>query len=75
MPPPENVFADRMCANSLVGGIVADIFEADTRGVPMSVFAFLILSGQGLGAVVCGKYRCERLLESTLMTVKQDGWI
>ncbi|KIM74413.1 hypothetical protein PILCRDRAFT_828255 [Piloderma croceum F 1598] len=40
--------------NSLVGGVVADVFQADTRGVPMNVFSFLILSGQGLGAVIFG---------------------
>ncbi|KAF7974621.1 hypothetical protein HWV62_11598 [Athelia sp. TMB] len=41
-------------ANSLVGGVVADVFAADTRGLPMTMFSFLILAGQGVGAVVFG---------------------
>ena len=48
--------AEVFCADSLVGGVVADVFQADTRGVPMNVFSFLILSGQGLGAMIFGKH-------------------
>lgn len=39
---------------SLVGGVVADVFEADTRGLPMSLFALCILAGQGAGAAIFG---------------------
>jgi MFS family permease len=42
-------------ANSLVGGVVADIFPASTRGFPMTIFAIWIFSGQGLGAVIFGQ--------------------
>ena len=51
----QHVCTEVFCADSLVGGVVADVFQADTRGVPMNVFSFLILSGQGLGAVIFGK--------------------
>lgn len=40
--------------NSLVGGVVADVFAADTRGLPMTMFSFFILAGQGFGAVIFG---------------------
>jgi hypothetical protein len=45
-----------MNANSLVGGIVADVFTADTQAAPMALLAFLILTGQGLGAVIYGNF-------------------
>ncbi|KZP13901.1 MFS general substrate transporter, partial [Athelia psychrophila] len=41
-------------ANSMVGGLVADVFTADTRGLPMTMYSFLILAGQGIGAVIFG---------------------
>ncbi|KZP12848.1 MFS general substrate transporter [Athelia psychrophila] len=40
--------------NSLVGGVVADVFAADTRGLPMTMFSFFVLAGQGVGAVIFG---------------------
>ncbi|KII84153.1 hypothetical protein PLICRDRAFT_46519 [Plicaturopsis crispa FD-325 SS-3] len=46
-------------ANSLVGGVVADVFPAETRGFPMSIYALLILAGQGVGALVFGWVEME----------------
>jgi hypothetical protein len=71
--PPQHVCAEILIANSLVGGVVADVFEADTRGVPMTVFSFLILSGQGLGAVIFGKHRYEFLKVDTYCG--DIGWV
>lgn len=50
------------CGNSLVGGILADIFPSHQRGLPMSIFALAIFSGQGI-APLCASY-----------TVKEHGW-
>lgn len=60
---------------SLVGGVVADVFEADTRGVPMSMFAFLILAGQGLGAVVFGESTFELTNLHVLKYDRYVGWV
>jgi MFS family permease len=60
-------------ANSLVGGVVADVFQAEIRGAPMNMLSFLILSGQGLGAVIFGKY-CYGCIELDTYGDKQDGW-
>ena len=69
------MFSKRLNDASLVGGVVADVFAADTRGVPMSIFAFLILSGQGVGAVIYGKSKFKSLLDSPLIKIKPGGWI
>jgi hypothetical protein len=71
--PLQHVCAEIFCANSLVGGVVADVFQADTRGVPMNVFSFLILSGQGLGAVIFGKHRYECVEVGTYCG--DTGWV
>ena len=38
----------------MIGGIVADMFEAKTRNIPMSLFAGFSLFGIGFGPLVCG---------------------
>lgn len=45
----------RVDANSLVGGIIADVFVADTRGTPLTILAFMIVAGQSLGAAIYGR--------------------
>lgn len=39
-------------ANSMVGGTIADIYRAESRGVGMSVFSLAIFAGQSLGSVI-----------------------
>lgn len=40
--------------STMVGGIVADMFGAETRNIPMSLFAGFSLFGIGLGPLTCG---------------------
>jgi MFS family permease len=40
--------------STMVGGIVADIFQASNRNTPMALFSWAALFGTGLGPLVCG---------------------
>ncbi|KAM0793342.1 hypothetical protein ACM66B_000797 [Microbotryomycetes sp. NB124-2] len=40
--------------STLVGGSVADLFEARDRGLPMSIFSLCAFSGTGIGPAVMG---------------------
>ncbi|GAA5918369.1 hypothetical protein JCM1841_002191 [Sporobolomyces salmonicolor] len=40
--------------STLVGGTVADLFEAANRGLPMSIFSICAFAGTGLGPAVSG---------------------
>ncbi|GAA5952622.1 hypothetical protein JCM21900_006052 [Sporobolomyces salmonicolor] len=40
--------------STLVGGTVADLFEAADRGLPMSIFSICAFAGTGLGPAVSG---------------------
>lgn len=50
------------CGNSLVGGILSDIFPSHERGLPMSIFALTIFFSQGV-APLCAAF-----------TVAEQGW-
>ncbi|KAI0700142.1 MFS general substrate transporter [Cerioporus squamosus] len=41
-------------AAAMVGGTIADIWAPSERGLPMSVFAIMIMAGPGLGCVASG---------------------
>ncbi|KAF8587054.1 MFS general substrate transporter [Ramaria rubella] len=41
-------------AGSIVGGILADIWETHERGFPMAIFSFVAFAGTGLGPVAFG---------------------
>ncbi|KAG6829336.1 hypothetical protein H0H93_014497 [Arthromyces matolae] len=41
-------------AVSLVGGVLADIWETHERGFPMAIFSFVAFAGNGLGPVAFG---------------------
>ncbi|RPD64468.1 MFS general substrate transporter [Lentinus tigrinus ALCF2SS1-7] len=41
-------------ASAMVGGTIADIWAPHERGLPMSVFATMALSGSGVGCVAAG---------------------
>ncbi|RPD64469.1 MFS general substrate transporter [Lentinus tigrinus ALCF2SS1-7] len=41
-------------ASAMVGGTIADIWAPHERGLPMSVFATMVLSGPGVGCVAAG---------------------
>ncbi|GAA5908018.1 hypothetical protein JCM8208_004025 [Rhodotorula glutinis] len=40
--------------STLVGGTVADLFEAHERGLPMAIFSIMAFAGTGLGPAVSG---------------------
>ncbi|GAA5981250.1 hypothetical protein JCM10908_004038 [Rhodotorula pacifica] len=39
---------------TLVGGTVADLFDASDRGLPMALYSFCAFGANGLGPAVCG---------------------
>ncbi|KAF8526098.1 major facilitator superfamily domain-containing protein [Gautieria morchelliformis] len=41
-------------AVALLGGLLADIWETDERGLPMAIFSFVVIAGTGLGPVSLG---------------------
>ncbi|KAH9935971.1 MFS general substrate transporter, partial [Epithele typhae] len=41
-------------ASAMVGGTIADIWAPSERGLPMSLFATMVLSGPGVGCVAAG---------------------
>ncbi|KAI0793846.1 MFS general substrate transporter [Fomes fomentarius] len=41
-------------ASAMVGGTIADIWAPHERGVPMSAFAVMVLSGPGIGCIAAG---------------------
>ncbi|KAI5477994.1 Major Facilitator Superfamily protein [Pseudohyphozyma bogoriensis] len=50
-------FSDGLAASpgsTMVGGTMADMFEASDRGIPMSLFSFCAFAGTGLGPAVLG---------------------
>lgn len=59
-------------AVSLVGGTLADVWSANDRGLPMSLFAFSAFGATGLGPVVFGyveQYKGFRLVNWITMAI------
>ncbi|RPD64471.1 MFS general substrate transporter [Lentinus tigrinus ALCF2SS1-7] len=50
-------------AAAMVGGTIADIWAPSDRGLPMSVFAIMIMAGPGIGCVAAGSIEQNPHLE------------
>ncbi|KAI0369756.1 MFS general substrate transporter [Pilatotrama ljubarskyi] len=49
--------------STMVGGTIADIWAPHERGLPMSIFAVMALTGPGIGCVAAGWIEQDRHLE------------